>query len=517
MSFLDSLVSTLDNEFNYSMTENGALGFRTTGKELLDINFRISSFRNESDDEVSRQFAKAYYENKVLAVLWLFYAGDVRGGVGERRLFKIGFQFLASIEPKVAEELLPLIPEYTRWDAVLPLLDTSLREKVITFLNDQLLKDEEAMRKDKPASLCAKWMPSITTSSEESRAYAKILAQGWNITAKQYRKRLSALREYLKVAEVYISRGDWGSIDYEAVPARANLLYSDAFLRNDEERRRAYIDSLAKGEAKINASVLFPHDILRKYTKNLSYWSYATGHKDLKEDIVVESLWKGLPDYVKGKGNVICVCDTSASMGVNVGNTGVTAYDVAMSLSIYFSERSSGIYKDKFITFSHIPQLVDFSNAKNLLEKIDVVLSHREVANTDIEAVFNLILEAALKSRSKQSDLPETVLILSDMEFDSCARCGNKEPSERLFEVIRKKYERHGYKLPRLVFWNIDSRTLTIPLRENKLGVALVSGFSPQIVEMVLSTELDPFKCLIQQLTKERYLPVYEAIKGKLN
>lgn len=517
MSFLDSIISALDNEFNYSATENGALGYRTTGKELLDINFRISSFRNQTDDEITKQFGRAYYENKVLAILWLFYAGDVRGGIGERRLFTIGFQFLTSVEPKLAEELLPLIPEYTRWDVVLSLLDTSLKEKVIVFLNNQLLKDEDAMNNNRSVSLCAKWMPSITTSSEESRRYAKILAQGWNITAKQYRKRLATLREYLKVAEVYISRGDWGLIDYETLPSRANLLYSEAFLRNDEKRRKAYIEALAKGEAKINASVLFPQDILHKYTKGLNLYAYYTGHKDLVEDTVVESLWKALPDFVKGKGNVICVCDTSSSMGVRIGNSTLTAYDVAMSLSIYFSERSSGIYKDKFITFSHMPRLLDLSNAKSLLEKLDIMLSNREVANTDIEGVFSLILTAALKSKSKQSDLPETILILSDMEFDSCARFGNKEPNERLFEVIRKEYERHGYKLPRLVFWNIDSRSLTIPLRENKCGVALVSGFSPQIVEMVLSNELDPFKCLLQQLTKERYLPVYEVIKGKLN
>ncbi len=516
MSFLDNIKSALDNEFNYSQTENGALGYRTTGKELLDINFRISSFRALPDEEVAKQFAAAYYENKVLAVLWLFYVGDVRGGVGERRLFKICFQFLAKVEPKLAEELLPLIPEYTRWDVLLPLLDSSLKDSVITLLDKQLQKDEQALLANKPVSLCAKWMPSINTTSEKSRAYAKILAEAWGISSKQYRKRLASLREYLKITEVYMSRGDWGLIDYEQVPSRANLIYGNAFLRNDTERREAYINALAKGEAKINASVLFPHDIVHKYARDFNYFSYNVGQDSVKKDDVIEALWKGLPDYVKGKGNVICVCDTSASMSIPVGNTSITAYDVAMSLSIYFAERSSGIYKDKFITFSEHPRLLDLSKANSLIDKLGIILAQREVANTNIEGVFNLILTAAIKGKSKQEDLPETVLILSDMEFDQCASFGDLL-ADRLFEVIGDRFKEHGYKLPRLVFWNIDSRSMTIPLRENKLGVALVSGFSPQVVEMVLSSELDPFKCLLQQLTKERYLPVYEIIRGKLN
>lgn len=192
--------------------------------------------------------------------------------------------------------------------------------------------------------------------------------------------------------------------------------------------------------------------------------------------------------------------------------------DVANALAIYFAERSSGQFKDQYITFSEHPQLVDLSKGKNLREKINIALRHCEVANTNVEAVFDLILRTAVSQNMKQSDLPANILIISDMEFDGCVTTGEgrgwsvQRPTPRLFEVIAQKYADAGYKLPRLVFWNVNSRTGTVPVRENDLGVALVSGFSPNIATMVMSGELDPYKCLLQAIHTDRYDPVEEAL-----
>lgn len=231
-------------------------------------------------------------------------------------------------------------------------------------------------------------------------------------------------------------------------------------------------------------------------------------------------MWKALPDYVKENGNTICVADGSGSMTSTVGGTGVSCLDVANALAIYFAERSSGQFKDKYITFSEHPQLVNLASGKSLRDKIGIARTHNEVANTNIEAVFDLILTTAIKAHMKQSELPANILILSDMEFDSCAVSsrrsgyGYARVDEKLFSVIAKRYAELGYKLPRLVFWNICSRTGTIPVKENELGVALVSGFSPAIVKMVLSNSTDPFECLLEQLNSERYALVEQAVKG---
>ena len=310
-------------------------------------------------------------------------------------------------------------------------------------------------------------------------------------------------------------------IKYEAVPSRANLIYNSAFLRHDEERRRNFLSKLEKGETKINASTLFPHDIVHRYTEG----GWGTTVKAL--DQTLEALWKSLPDTVNGCGNTIVVADGSGSMTSKVGGgSNVTALDVANALAIYFAERSSGQFKDNYITFSENPRLVDFSHGKTLRDKIRIALSHDEMANTNIEAVFDLILGTAIKNNMSQSDIPHNIPIISDMEFDGCAvtneyrrgygRYGsdNGRVNSRLFTEISKRYADAGYQLPRLVFWNVNSRTGTIPVKENDLGVALVSGFSTNIVKMVMSGQTDPYECLLETLNTERYAPVEEALKG---
>lgn len=522
--FMDVLKETLNEEFNESVTENGAKGYKTTGKELLDINFQVSSMRNWSELQIEEKFIKAFYENPRLAVKWLFYVRDAREGVGERRLFRVCLKYLYSNHADIVKTIIPLIPEYGRWDDLWGLLDTNLNKDVFELVTKQLTEDMINMKDGKPISLLAKWMPSCNTSSEETKRLAALMMKGLGFKKERtYRKMLSKLRAYLKVVEVDMSAGRWESIDYSAVPSRANLIYNGAFLKNDEERRRAYLESLQKGETKINAGVLFPHDIVHKYCNG----SRRTG----SYDATLEELWKALPDYVQGAGNTICVADGSGSMISSVGGTKITALEVANALAIYFSERSSGQFKDNYITFSENPRIVDFRNAKTLREKLEIAAHYSEVANTNIEAVFDLILTTAVKKHMRQDELPTNILILSDMEFDDCAYIqggiesyrdfwtGNiinrpklVKPTGRLFKVFERRYAEHGYKLPRLVFWNICGRTGTIPVKENYLGVALVSGFSPAIAKMVLSNSTDPFECLLEQLNSPRYDAVDKAL-----
>lgn len=513
--FMDNLKETLNEDFNVSITENGAVGYRTTGKELLDMNFAITSMRKMNEQQIVDNFVKVIYENKLWAVKWLFYVRDARGGVGERRLFRICMKYLAEKHRDIAKATLNLVSEYGRWDDLLCLLDTNLENDVVELFKNQLDEDMKNMNENKPVSLVAKWLPSANASSKETKKLAHIIISKLGVTERQYRKMLSKLRSYLRVVEVSMSKKEWSEIDYAAVPSRANLIYNSAFLRNDEERRRAYLESLQKGETKINAGVLFPHDIVHKYCESRG-WSRRVKNSD---DTTLEELWKALPDFVNGAGNTICVADGSGSMTCSVGGTDITALDVANALAIYFAERSSGQFKDNYITFSNHPQVVDFSNAKSLREKIEIAFNYNEVANTNIEAVFDLILQTAINKHMSQDELPQNILILSDMEFDNCVGCKSgagyaiKKPTKRSFEIFVEKYAEHGYKLPRLVFWNICSRTGTIPVKENDLGVALVSGFSPAIVKMVLGNSTDPLDCLLEQLNSERYEAVENAIK----
>lgn len=512
MSFMNAMQNEMLENFNHSITENGAVGYRTTGKSLLDINFAVASLRSATENEIIERFKRAFFEDKILAMKWLFFARDIRGGLGERRLFRAVMGFVADYEPAMVEKVIPLIPEYGRFDDMWTLLDDEkICPVVMEYVKKQLDSDIKNCNENKPVSLLAKWLPSCNASSASSKKYSKIVRQYFDMTESAYRKTLSRLRKYIDVVEVKMSAKEWGDIKYEAVPSRANLIYNKAFLRNDKERRREFLAQLEKGEVKINAGTLFPHDIVHQYCCGRGY--YRT---ELKEyDATIERLWKNLPDLVEGCGNTIVVADGSGSMMTTVGGASATALEVANALAIYFAERSSGEFKDKYITFSSRPQFVDFSRGQSLRDKISIALGYSEVSNTNIEAVFDLILNTAIRNNMRQEDIPANILIISDMEFDGAVCCNGRScggVSANLFKVIETKYRSAGYKIPRLVFWNVNSRTNTIPVRENDMGVALVSGFSVNICKMVMSGKTDPFECLLETLNSERYQPVEDAL-----
>lgn len=505
--FIDGLKAELNAEKVH--TENFAKAYKTSRNALVDINFAVSELRGATAHDIESKFSKAFFENPELAVRWLFFSRDIRHGLGERRLFRICISWLAKTCPNAVKALIPFVGEYGRFDDLLTLTGTDVWNDVITFIHDQLHEDVANYEAGKNISLLAKWLPSCNTSSSGTRKFAKDICCGLGIAEKQYRKTLSKLRKHIDVTEVKTSANAWGEINYEKVCSKANLKYKDAFLRHDKERRQAYLDALQRGEAKVNSATNFPCDIVAKYMQ-LSGW-----HNSVKStDATLEAMWKALPDYVKNAddGNMICVADGSGSMMTSVSNTNVTALDVANSLAIYFSERLTGPFKDKYITFSEKPQYVDFTNAYTLRNKIVIAMSHNECASTNIEATFDLILSTAVKNKLAQKEIPN-LLILSDMNFNDGVYV-NGGDEDALMDAIARKWEQHGYKLPRITYWNIcggAGRTGPIPMQMNKNGVALVSGFSPAIADMMFSQKTTPYDVLVDKLMNERYDAVANA------
>lgn len=516
-NFMNAMAKTWDNTYNFanlSYTENGAIGFKSSGNKLVDLNFAVASLRGKTDKEIYTRFRDAFNENPVYAMRWLAYASDVREGLGERNLFRVCITDLAKNgQYNLVKQIVPMVPEYSRWDNLWPLLNTKAKTAVLALIKKQMSADNANYLANKSVSLMAKWLPSENASSKESYKFANIIMSYLKMTPKQYRQWLARMRKYIDVVERKMSSQNWQAIDYEAVPSRANLIYNKAFLKHDYERRNAYLSALTKGEAKINSSVAYPHDIVSRYY----YYSQI--------DPTLEGMWKALPDMVKGCGNTLVVADGSGSMGVNVGGTkSVTARNVADALAIYFAERCNGQFKNNYITFSETPQLVNLGNG-NLASKLKIAHQHNEVANTNIEAVFNLILQTALDNNMTQEDLPQNILIISDMEFDGCVTMGHPPKRDRwgyfgsgtpvnktLFGQMAQRYEQYGFKLPRLVFWNVNSRTGTIPVKENDMGVALVSGFSVNICKMVMSGKTDPLSVLLEAINVPRYDVVEKAV-----
>jgi hypothetical protein len=503
---MSNFISKMENELNETkiFTENGAVSYATTGKNLLDLNFQLPYLRRCSESEIYSKFMNAYAENSLLALKWLFFVRDVRGGMGERRTFRAIIKKLACDDPEIVSKLISIIPDYGRYDDLLCLLDTPIKDKVASFFSIVIRNDNASVLNGRPSTLCAKWMPSV--SSKKDRKYALMLAKSFGITEKAYRKTLSFLRSYIGVTETYMSENKWGYINYSEVPSKANLNYNQAFLKHDKERREEFLKKANDGEVKVNSSTLYPYEITCKYRK--AYYYTNNGY-----DENLEAAWKNLPNLVKGNNTTLCVVDGSGSMFTSIPNSSALAVDVSNGLGVYFAERCNGEFKNKFITFGASPKLVDLGNDTNLLQKLRIAYSNDDCSNTNIEKVFDLILNTAVKNKMSQEDLPKNVLMISDMEFDCAHAKYYSDYDKTLFETISKKFKDNGYKLPRLVFWNVNSRTNAIPMQENENGVALVSGFSTNVLDMVLSNEFDPYKCLINKLNSERYDEVEKCIK----
>lgn len=516
--FLNRLKQTLDAEKpNVSITENGAVGLKSTGKALLDLNFMLSSMRNWDENKIWSEFLKAYNEDPMLAVVWLFFSRDARGGCGERRTFRVIFERFCKENPTLAIKLLPLIPEYGRWDDLIEVFSgnvpCAVREAAILIISNQLHEDAANVYENKPISLLGKWMCSGNTSSKETRRKAEQLRFALGLTPRQYRHILSSLRRYLKVTEQTISAGEWDKVDYETVPSKAGLNYRDAFFRHDRDRYCEYLSNVKSGDAKMNADVLFPYEIVHAYMDD-DCWD-----DEVKPfDETLELKWKNLPNTVTQDNGTLVVVDGSGSMSCHIGSGSLTAHDVARSLGIYFAERLTGVFKNSFITFSANPKFVRFNGVDSLNAKLKILIEEDECSNTNIQKTFDLILKTAVDNHLKQDEIPANIVIISDMEFDAVKHSYDwdtgisYEVNENLFSSIKSKWNAAGYKLPRLVFWNVNSRTGTIPVSENELGVALVSGFSPMIADMVMSGELDPYKVLVDKLHSDRYNAVWKVV-----
>ncbi len=507
---------------NVSITENGMEGYKTTFHPLLDMNFKVTSYRKLTDADICKDIDLVLAEQGDARYLlkFLFYVRGVREGLGERRLFRVALNHLIKVsdfknKDEIVKDLIKTqIVEFGRYDDLFVFIGTEYQDFMVQTVLSQLKQDFTNMNNNKPISLLAKWMPSENASSPKTKKLAKIFIKSFGATSKEYRQLLSKLRAYLKVIETYTSANEWSKIDYNQVPSKANLKYKDAFLRHDEERRRDFLAALRVGvdkdgkEVKINSSVNFPHEIVTKYFNCDGWYSHLTDY-----DEALEQLWKNLKQK-DGLNNTIVVRDGSGSMTSKVGSGNTTALDVSTALAIYCSERLNDTFKDKFITFSSQAKLVDLSMCQSLHSKLQTCLCYSDCSNTNIENVFNLILKTAVEGKVKPEDMPEQILIISDMEFDSSYGYNHFNSDSNVFRNAQTKYASAGYKLPKLVFWNVCSRTNTIPLTQNENGVVLVSGFSVNTLNMVLNGETDPFLALVKELDVKTYdsIPYLENV-----
>ncbi len=473
---------------NVTLTENGAVTLRTTGSDCLDLFSTIGALRKADENDIIERFIRAYCESPDTAMKILFYARDVRGGLGERRTFRILLRWLADNHSASVIKNIQYIPEFGRYDDLLELSGTACESEAVAFIKEQLEKDVEALDKDGDVSLLAKWLPSVNTSNDAAVRAGKKLAKLLGMSESKYRKTLSALRAQIKIIENNLREKKY-DFDYEKQPSKALFKYRQAFIRNDNDRYTDYLDRVSKGEAKMNTGTLMPYELVESVLNKLTAMSE-------EEKTAVNTTWEKLEDF-GGDENILAVIDGSGSM---YAWKAPTPASVALSLGLYFAERNKGAFANHFITFSHAPQMIEIKG-DNFVDKLRYVTTFDEVADTNLEAVFRLVLETALKYKVPQSELPSKLVIISDMEFNYCVEDGDLTN----FENARRMFEENGYRLPDVVFWNVASRNRQQPVSQNEQGAALVSGCTPRLFSMIAGGELSPLKIIMEIIGSERY------------
>ena len=487
------MLNELKTEANITRTENMAATYRTSQSACLDLFATIGALRRASDEEIRSRFMLAYAEDADLAMKLLFFGRDVRGGLGERRVFRILLSWLAAHEPASIRKNIAFIDEYGRYDDLLALIGTPCEKEVLAYIATAFHADMDALENGDSVSLLAKWLPSVNTSNRDAVRMGKRIARSLGMNDKVYRKALTKLRAKIRIIENNLRRKDY-TFDYSKQPSKAMFKYKQAFIRNDNERYSAFLNRVSNGEAKLNTGALTPYDIISPLLAN----GYYSDCKSLSEAerVSIDVTWKFQQDFTNGE-NALVVVDGSGSMYCGCSPM---PYAVAMSLGIYFAERNVGEFKNHFITFSESPQLVEIKG-RDIAEKLRYCMEYNEVADTNIQKVFELILQTAAKHKISQEEMPETIYIISDMEFNCCT----EDADTKNFDYAKDLFEEHGYTLPRVVFWNVASRNRQQPVTQNEQGVALVSGSSPRIFQMLKAGTLSPYAFMMEVLGAERY------------
>lgn len=503
---MNTFLNGLTNANNFTLTENGAVTHKSTNSALLDLFGMGAAYRKRSDEDCILLFRNAFAENPVYALKCLFYIRDVRGGQGERRFFRVCMRDLAKQNTEAAARNLRYVPEFGRWDDLYVFVGTPLEDAAFNFIKEQLALDIQC----KTPSLLGKWLKSENASSKETKRLARKSAAAFGMTPKQYRKTLSVLRERINVLERLMSAGKWDEIEFDKIPSKAGLIYKNAFAKHDIERMKSernvqsYEDFAKDTNTKVNAKTLYPYEVVEKGLNVMGcrgwYWNNSGTSMDNVDRLMVNKYWDNLADYFNGANfNALAVVDTSASMRG-------TPLNVAISLGMYCAEKANGPFAGHYVSFSSRPQLIK-TEGVDFCDKIARIYATNLCENTNIEATFDMLLNTAIANNCSQDDLPQNLIVISDMEFDSGTgywRNSSHNDTQTLMESIRQKWAAHGYILPKLIYWNVDARQNNIP---EDLGcglVSYVSGFSPSIFETIMSGKTGLDLCL-EKLNSERY------------
>ena len=493
----------MDNTFtsaarNFTTTENGHAAVKSTGSAVLDLYGQIGGLRGmDFATRVAPLVDRAVAEDKLLTAKTIFYGRDARGGTGERRLFRDIIHYAATNFPEIVGPNIHLIPEFGRWDDLYALVGTPLERYAAAVIREQFYKD----RVSETPSLLGKWLKSCNTSSDESKRLGLWTRLQLGLSEAQYRREMTKLRKKIAIVESKMSANNWGDIEYDKIPSRASLIYRDAFKRHDEARYTAFIEAVNRGEKKINAVMNTPQDIVHAYLDG--------GYGGAKqEDETLEALWENLPDFVHTGENIICMVDTSGSM---YGRP----IEVSTGLGMYFAQRNRGAFHNLLMTFTTTPSFVTLSDHASLYDNLRTTMNAPWNGSTDLNLACEYMLKFAKEYHVPDEEMPRRLIVISDMEIDQATNGYRYRRPFRLHsDELKEMYERAGYTMPQLIYWNVEARDNHFQTKSDTEGVMLASGSSPAVFEALLKMKdyaVTPYGAMLEVLNGKRYADIRVA------
>ena len=540
MNFMEAYDRNQQIMNNLTFTENGANALKSTTSAVLDLFVKAPSMLKPNDDDIEELkslIRSAIEEDPQLTLKCIFYLGDIREGAGVRKVFTESIRLLAKEYPKMLKFVLPQIPEFSRWDVLVKaLIYTDFEDALTGIIRYQLESDLESTT----PSLCAKWLPSPSSSSKNTRKLGRRLSHLLNFSGKKltgdpdidkeikkedniiFSKILTRLRKDLDIVEHYIATIDYYKIDYSKVPSVALNRYQSLFLKYDNARFMKWVYEAAEGKAKINSKRLYPFEIIKNILDNSLHFLYIRNENriSMTKAFLADAQWKNMEDVIEGKElNWLVMADVSGSME-DYDNIPIAT---SIATAIYCAEKTQGVFHNKFMTFSKKPEIVDIKG-DTICEKVENAYRANWGFNTDLEKAFDLILEVAVNNKLKQEELPQTLLIISDMEFDEARGqyyYHDNEDSKTLFKEIQEKFNKYGYEMPTCVFWNVNA-DVKFPVDSEEKGCILLSGYSNNNFRALLGADLiqeephlidttdekvtvTPYESMVSILNSERY------------
>ena len=477
----------------FTRTENGAVALNTTGDARLDLFGTIGSLRLAEKERITRLFAEAWKADPLFATKIVFYARDVRGGLGERQTFRTILQYMAAYHPEALRPNLDLVGVYGRYDDLYCLIGTPLEDEMWAAMKKQFEEDLQNLREGHALSLLAKWIKTADASSEKTRALGILTAQKLGYSVYEFKRLVRAMRKQIGIVEALMSAGRWDEIRYSAVPSRAMMIYRKAFMKHDAERYGRFVQKAVSGEEKIHSATLYPYDIVEKVM-----YMGLNGCR-VADNTALEAQWRQLPDYVERGTNALVIADTSGSM---YGRQLATS----VGLAVYFAERNTGPYHNLFMSFSGTSR-IQVLKGETLAQKIRSIDMRDWEMNTNLQAAFNHVLEIAVRNHVSAEEMPKSLIVISDMEID---HCGDRDWT--FYDMMAQRFRNYGYQIPNIIFWNVDSRNDVFHADKNRKGVQLVSGQSATVFRQVMQcVGMNPVEAMEKVINSDRYAAIAVA------